>query len=313
MNNVFLFQGQGSQLVGMGKELYDYYPLVREVYDQANETLGEDITSIIFNGPKEILDLTEHTQPALMLHSISILKLIEHLAGKKINQFCSYLAGHSLGEYSAICAARVINIETTLKLLKLRGKSMQNAAPIGSGAMAALLGVEYEYAQEITNLASKFGICEIANDNCNGQIVISGQNSAIDQAITIAKEMGKKAIKLDVSAPFHCSMMSPAQEVMSKALEKVEFTAPLVPLVANVSAEPTKDPEQIKRMLIEQVSSQVKWRQSILNLVSMGANDMYEIGTGKVLVGLNKRIDSNINSYVLNNPETIENFVKSIT
>ena len=312
MNRAFLFQGQGSQVTGMGLELYNNFPLIKELYEQANDTLGYDLKSIIFNSPKEELDLTVNTQPALMLHSISILKLIEHLSGKKIDDLCNIAAGHSLGEYTAVCAIGAIGFEDCLNLLKLRGQSMQNAVAIGRGGMAALMGLGEDELTSILLEASKFGTCEIANDNSPGQIVISGINEAVSEAVNIVKSMGKKAIKLDVSAPFHCSLMDPVKEIMAQALDEINFHEPLVPLIANATATMTDDISEIKSLLVKQITSTVRWRESIQFISDHHCNNFFEIGTGKVLVGLGKRISDQSHFSALNSIKTIEDFIKSI-
>ena len=312
MKKAFLFQGQGSQLVGMGQDLYDNYPLIRECYEQANEALEYDLTSIILKGPKDELDLTINTQPALMVHSWSILKLIEHLSGKKIDQLCDIVAGHSLGEYTAVCASGAITFTDCIKLLKLRGQSMQNAVAVGRGGMAALLGVESDELAIILSESSKFGTCEIANDNCPGQIVISGLIEAITEAINITKAMGKKAIKLEVSAPFHCSLMNPVKEIMTQALEEISFSQPLVPIIANATATISQEIEDIKSLLIEQITSTVRWRESINFLADNHCHNFYEMGTGKVLVALGRRINEKCNFTAINSSKTVEDFVSHI-
>ena len=312
MKKAFLFQGQGSQLVGMGQDLYDNYPLIRECYEQANEALEYDLTSIILKGPKDELDLTINTQPALMVHSWSILKLIEHLSGKKIDQLCDIVAGHSLGEYTAVCASGAITFTDCIKLLKLRGQSMQNAVAVGRGGMAALLGVESDELAIILSESSKFGTCEISNDNCPGQIVISGLIEAITEAINITKAMGKKAIKLEVSAPFHCSLMNPVKEIMTQALEEISFSQPLVPIIANATATISQEIEDIKSLLIEQITSTVRWRESINFLADNHCHNFYEMGTGKVLVALGRRINEKCNFTAINSSKTVEDFVSHI-
>jgi len=312
MKSAFLFQGQGSQLLGMGRDLYDQFETAKNLYNEANDILGFDLKEIIFNGPKDQLDLTINTQPALMLHSTVILKIIQDLSGKNIEQLCTVVAGHSLGEYTAACAAGAMEFADCLKLLRLRGQSMQNAVAVGRGAMAAILGVDKEEVMEIIQEALKFGTCDIANDNCPGQIVISGIIEAVTEAMNIAKSKGKKAIKLDVSAPFHCSLMEPVEDVMQQALEDIQFSAPRVPIIMNVTALPTRDLKQIKSLLVKQITSLVRWRETIIYIAGSGVNNFYEIGTGKVLVGVGKRIDENCNFFALSNKEAIEEFVSKL-
>ncbi len=312
MTTAFVFPGQGSQSVGMGKEVYDAFPIARETFEEVNDALGEKLSQLIFEGPIETLSLTENTQPALMVTSVALFRVLAKESGKTLNELCSYVAGHSLGEYSALAVAGSLSLADTARLLRLRGQAMQAAVPAGKGGMAALLGVEYDMAAEIAAQASQGAdSCQAANDNGGGQVVLSGTNGAIDRAITIAADKGvKRAIKLPVSAPFHSSLMQPAADKMRDALADTTIQAPSVPLVANVTAEETRDPETIRRLLVEQVTGMVRWRESVITLKNKGVENIVEIGAGKVLSGLVKRIEKDMNSVSLQTPADIEAFLK---
>lgn len=312
MDRCFLFQGQGSQIVGMGADIIARFPVAKNVYEEVDEAIGEKISSIILNGPKESLDLTENTQPALMAMSMAVVRVVENLTGKNIGALCKYMAGHSLGEYSAICAAGVISIADAARILKLRGKSMQETVPVGEGAMAAILGASEEEVSSICKNACEIGICEIANNNAPGQIVISGQTKAIEGAIDIAKSKGFKAIKLEVSAPFHCKLMTPVAKKLLEAFSQITFQSPSVPIISNFYAKEVDNVNEIKEMLIKQTSGQVQWQKSINFLVNKNCTEMAEFGTGKVLIGLNKRINPNIISIALNSVEAIETFARNL-
>jgi [acyl-carrier-protein] S-malonyltransferase len=282
----FIFPGQGSQAVGMGAALADASRSARDVFDEVDEALGQNLFRLMRDGPDEELKLTENAQPAIMAHSIAVLRTM----GVRLTDVASFVAGHSLGEYSALCAAGSFDLPTTAKLLKLRGQAMQQAVPVGEGAMAALLGADLALAQKIAEAASRGEVCTVANDNDPSQVVISGAKSAIDRAIAIAKDMGaKRAVPLPVSAPFHCPLMQPAAEAMADALSYVVVQPPAVPLYANVTAEASTDPDTIRNQLVEQVTGMVRWRESVVNMTQAGVHEFVEIG-GKVLGSMVKRI-----------------------
>ena len=292
----FIFPGQGSQAVGMGAALAGASRPARDVFDEVDEALGRNLFRLMREGPDEELKLTENAQPAIMAHSIAVLRTM----GVQVADVASFVAGHSLGEYSALCAAGSFDLATTAKLLKLRGQAMQQAVPVGEGAMAALLGADLALAQKIAEAASEGEICTVANDNDPSQVVISGQKSAIDRAIAMAKDMGaKRAVPLPVSAPFHCPLMEPAAEAMRDALSYVVVAPPAVPVFANVTAQPETDPDKIRSQLVEQVTGMVRWRESVANMVDAGVDQFVEIG-GKVLGSMVKRIapDAQVTSVV---------------
>jgi [acyl-carrier-protein] S-malonyltransferase len=292
----FIFPGQGSQSVGMGAALADASRAARDVFDEVDEALGQNLFRLMCEGPDEELKLTENAQPAIMAHSIAVLRT----TGVRLADAASFVAGHSLGEYSALCAAGSFDLPTTAKLLKLRGQAMQQAVPVGEGAMAALLGADLALAQKIAEAAAQGEVCTVANDNDPSQVVISGQKSAIDRAIAIAKEMGaKRAVPLPVSAPFHCPLMQPAAEAMRDALSYVVLETPVVPVFANVTARPETDPDTIRNQLVEQVTGMVRWRESVANMFDAGVHEFVEIG-GKVLGSMIKRIapDATVTSVV---------------
>jgi [acyl-carrier-protein] S-malonyltransferase len=282
----FIFPGQGSQAVGMGAALADASRAARDVFDEVDEALGQNLFRLMRDGPDEELKLTENAQPAIMAHSLAVLRTM----GVRLPDVASFVAGHSLGEYSALCAAGSFDLATTARLLKLRGQAMQQAVPVGQGAMAALLGADLSLAQRIAETASEGEVCTVANDNDPSQVVISGQKSAIDRAIAMAKDMGaKRAVPLPVSAPFHCPLMQPAAEAMRDALSYVVVAPPTVPVFANVAAGPESDPDTIRDQLVEQVTGMVRWRESVANMVDTGVHEFVEIG-GKVLGAMVKRI-----------------------
>ena len=291
--HAFLFPGQGAQAIGMGKDLAENFLVSKNVFEEVNDALGQDLSGLIWNGDIETLTLTENAQPALMATSIAAIKALE-AEGIKFDQ-ASYIAGHSLGEYSALCAAGSLSLTDTAKLLRIRGKAMQDAVPFGLGAMAAILGLDFETVSQITNLSSDDQICQAANDNDPGQVVISGHKNAVDQTIELAKDAGaKRAVLLPVSAPFHCSLMQPAADIMAKALNDIKLEDPIVPLVANVRANEQNNGDMIKDLLIEQVTGSVRWRESIEFMISKGVSEVFEIGAGKSLSGMVRRIDREI-------------------
>src|SRR5436189_1020731 len=278
MTAAFTFPGQGSQSVGMGKALADAFPAARAVFDEVDSALGEALTMVIWNGPAETLQLTENAQPALMAMSLAALRVLEAEAGFSVARDAAFVAGHSLGEYSALAAAGSLSISDTARLLRRRGLAMQKAVPVGVGAMAALLGLDYEIAVAVANEAAQGQVCQAANDNGGGQVVVSGDKAAVDRAVEIAKTKGaRRAMLLPVSAPFHCALMQPAADAMAKALAQVEMRPPAIPLVANVLARPISDPADIVTSLIAQVTGTVRWRESVAFMASAGVDSFYEI------------------------------------
>jgi [acyl-carrier-protein] S-malonyltransferase len=291
--HAFLFPGQGAQAIGMGKDLAENFLVSKNVFEEVNDALGQDLSGLIWDGDIETLTLTENAQPALMATSIAAIKALE-AEGIKFDQ-ASYIAGHSLGEYSALCAAGSLSLTDTAKLLRIRGKAMQDAVPFGLGAMAAILGLDFETVSQITNSSSDDQICQAANDNDPGQVVISGHKNAVEQTIELAKDAGaKRAVLLPVSAPFHCSLMQPAADIMAKALNDIKLDDPIVPLVANVRANEQNNGDIIKDLLIEQVTGSVRWRESIEFMSSKGVSEVFEIGAGKALSGMVRRINREI-------------------
>lgn len=285
----FIFPGQGSQSVGMGQALAAASPVAREVFQEVDEALGQHLFKLMTEGPEADLTLTENAQPAIMAHAIAVLRVMEREGGMRLADKADFVAGHSLGEYTALCAAEAIDLATTARLLKTRGRAMQAAVPVGEGAMAAVLGADRDKAQAIADAAAEGEVCTVANDNDPSQVVISGAKAAVERALPLAKEMGaKRAILLPVSAPFHCPLMQPAADVMADALGAVVVQAPLVPLYANVTAAPVADAQTIKALLVEQVTGMVRWRESVVAMVDAGVTDFVEVG-GKVLGPMVKR------------------------
>ena len=292
--HAFLFPGQGAQTIGMGKDLAENFSVSKDVFEEVNDALEQDLSSLIWDGDIDTLTLTENAQPALMATSIAAVKALES-EGIKFNK-ASFIAGHSLGEYSALCAAGSLNIHDTAKLLRIRGKAMQDAVPIGIGAMAAILGLDFNTVNKIAKSIGNDQVCQAANDNDPGQVVISGHKEAVEQTIELAKAAGaKRAILLPVSAPFHCALMQPAADAMSEALDGIDLESPSVPLVANVKASQETNGSIIKELLIEQVTGSVRWRESIEYISFHGVTDVFEIGAGKALSGMVRRIDREIN------------------
>lgn len=310
MKTAFVFPGQGSQSVGMGKEFYDNFQIARQVFEEVDNALNFKLSEIIFNGPIEELTLTANAQPAIMATSIAILRSLQHEFGKDITELCQYVAGHSLGEYTALCAAESLSLSDTAKLVRLRGQTMQDAVAPGVGAMAAVLGMEINQIEAILEEVSKNGLlCQIANDNCPGQVVISGHSEAIESACAKIIAAGNKAIKLSVSAPFHCDLMEPVKEIMNESLQSIKISTPKVPLICNVLADKISSPNQIIDCLVEQISGMVRWRETIHNLKELGVETVTEIGAGKVLSGMNKRIES---SLILKNISSVKNIKEFI-
>lgn len=305
MSIAFTFPGQGSQAVGMGKDLADAFPEARAVFDEVDEALGQKLSEIMWSGTAEELTLTANAQPALMAVSLAAMRAAE-ARGLNLAASVAYVAGHSLGEYSALAAAGTLTIGDAARLLRIRGTAMQQAVPVGEGAMAALLGLDYAEAAAVAAEAAQEEVCQAANDNAPGQVVVSGHTAAVERAIEIAKGRGaRRAVLLPVSAPFHCGLMLPAAEAMAAAFESVTFNAPAVPLVANVLASPISDPDEIRRRLVEQVTGTVRWRESIEWMASAGVDTAYEIGTGKVLTGMVKRISKDMTGIAVNTPDDI--------
>jgi [acyl-carrier-protein] S-malonyltransferase len=291
MTAAFTFPGQGSQAVGMGKALAEAFPVARAVFDEVDAALCEKLTAVIWDGPAETLQLTENAQPALMAVSLATLRVLESEAGFDVGRDAAFVAGHSLGEYSALAAAGSLSISDTARLLRIRGLAMQKAVPVGVGAMAALLGLDFDAAVAVAEEAAQGEVCQAANDNGGGQVVVSGDKAAVDRALEIAKAKGaKRALLLPVSAPFHCRLMQPAADAMAEALAGVTIKAPAAPLVANVVAGAVTSPEEIRRLLVEQVTGTVRWRESVAFMAGQGVSYFFEIGAGKVLSGLVKRI-----------------------
>ncbi|MGH1417562.1 MAG: ACP S-malonyltransferase [Hyphomicrobiaceae bacterium] len=306
MTVAFVFPGQGSQEVGMGKALADASPAAKAVFEEVDDALGQKLSDLIWNGPKEDLTLTENTQPALMAVSLAVIRSLEVEHGIKVADAAKFVAGHSLGEYSALAAAGALSIADTARLVKLRGQAMQKAVPVGEGAMAALLGVGLDVAEKVAAAAADGDVCQVANDNEPTQVVLSGSKAAIDRVIAIGKEHGvRRAVPLPVSAPFHCTLMQPAADAMAEALADVTINAPSVPVVANVLAAPMTAPDDIRKNLIAQVTGTVRWRESVLYMTANGITDVYELGSGKVLAGLVRRIDKGLSSAFASTPEEL--------
>ena len=317
MQRAFVFPGQGSQKVGMGQDLAQAFAAAREVFEEVDEALGEQLSATIFNGPDEELRLTRITQPALMAMSMAVIRVIEHESGQKIASLAAAVAGHSLGEYSALAAAGAISLEDAARLLRLRGDAMQRAVPVGEGAMTALLGADLAVAEEIAAEAAgnpaSAEVCTVANDNAPGQVVISGSRVAIDRAVVLAGERGvRKAVLLPVSAPFHCSLMAPAAEAMAMALANVDIRPPLIPVYANVSARPEHEPDEIRGLLERQVTAMVRWRECVAAMAGDGVGLLVEAGVGNVLKSLTRRIDPELEAVAVGGVEDVKHFLKSL-
>jgi [acyl-carrier-protein] S-malonyltransferase len=311
MATAYIFPGQGSQTVGMGKALADQFAVAREVFDAVDAALGEKLSRTIFEGPEAELTLTANAQPALMAVSLAAVRVLEGEAGLDLAKAAKFVAGHSLGEYSALCAAGALAIADAARLLRLRGAAMQAAVPVGEGAMAALIGVELEGATAIAKEAADAAgaVCQVANDNGGRQVVLSGAKAAVEKAMEISKAHGvKRAVPLPVSAPFHCALMQPAADAMRAALAEAAIARPVVPVVANVTAAAVEEPEDIRRLLVEQVTGTVRWRESVLFMAKAGVTKFVECGAGKVLAGLLKRIDPNVSGTSVGAPADIESY-----
>ena len=318
MSIAFTFPGQGSQQVGMGKDLADSYQVARDVFNEVDEALGKSLTKIMWDGPAQDLTLTENAQPALMAVSIAVMRCLESEFGFDLASKVKYVAGHSLGEYSALAAAGTFSLKDTAQLLAIRGKSMQAAVPVNEGAMAALLGLDLPDAIKLAEKASQTEeggteVCTAANDNAPGQVVLSGQRSAVERAVELASEFGaRRAVLLDVSAPLHCSLMQPAADAMRDALSNTEMKDPFVPLIANTLASAVTDKEQIREGLVNQVTGQVRWRESVEFMAANGITTLYEVGSGRVLTGLARRIERSLEANSIGSPEDIKSASESL-
>jgi len=313
MSRAFVFPGQGSQAVGMGKDLADAFPIAREVFQEVDEALKQNLTKLMFEGPENELTLTENAQPALMAVSMAAMAVLKVEGEVDIAKVASFVAGHSLGEYSALAAAGAFSLSDTARLLKTRGQAMQQAVPVGEGAMAALLGLDLDMAKEVVDEAAQGDVLVTANDNAPGQVVVSGKREAVERAVDVAKEKGaKRAMLLQVSAPFHCPMMAPAADVMAEALAAVELLPPILPLIANVTAAPVEDPAEIRRLLVEQVTGMVRWRECCMTMRAKGVEKLVEVGSGKVLSGLARRIDKELSASNVSTPAGVEEFLATL-
>jgi [acyl-carrier-protein] S-malonyltransferase len=313
MTRAFVFPGQGSQSVGMGKALAEAFPQARAVFEEVDAALGQKLSAIVFEGPADELTLTANAQPALMAVSLAALRVLEAEAGLDLKRDVAFLAGHSLGEYSAHAAAGSLSLADTARLLRLRGNAMQGAVPVGEGAMAALLGLDLEAALAVVAEAGQGEVCDVANDNGGGQVVVSGSKAAVERAMPLALASGaKRAVPLAVSAPFHCRLMQPAADAMREALASVAIRAPSVPVVANVEARPATEPERIRDTLVRQVTATVRWRESVAFMAGEGVDRFVEIGAGKVLTGLVKRIAAGASASAVGTPEDVAAFKASL-
>lgn len=311
MSRAFVFPGQGAQAVGMGAALAAAFPVAREVFEEVDDALSQKLSRIMFEGPDSDLTLTENAQPALLAVSLAVVRVLEREAGMKVAETARFVAGHSLGEYSALAAAGALSLADAAQLLKRRGRAMQEAVPVGVGAMAALLGLDLEAAVEIAAEAAEDEVCAPANDNAPGQVVVSGHKAAVERAVELAAARGaRRAVMLSVSAPFHCPLMAPAADAMAEALAETEIRPPRVPLIANVTAGAVADPDSLRSLLVQQVTGLVRWRESVLYMRDQGVDSLVELGAGKVLTGLTRRIDRDLQALAVGTPEDLEAFVE---
>tara|TARA_X000001036_G_scaffold89888_1_gene82219 strand:+ start:354 stop:1283 length:930 start_codon:yes stop_codon:yes gene_type:complete len=308
--NFIVFPGQGSQKIGMGKELSDNFIEAKQVFEEVNDALNFDLTNVMWEGTDKEISLTSNAQPALMACSIATLRVLNRITNKKLPDLADYVCGHSLGEYTAMTAAEVFSLHQCAILLRLRGNAMQEAVPIGKGAMAALIGTNLETAKEVSDKVKSFGVCDIANDNSEGQVVISGDILAVENAIKLSKDFGiKRAVILPVSAPFHCQLMKPAQIIMENALNELIFKTPIVPIIPNVNVSPETNPDKLRKNLIDQVTGTVRWRETMKFADKKGVKKVIELGSGKVLSGIAKRMIKNVVTISIENTEDFENFL----
>ncbi|MGF1609365.1 MAG: ACP S-malonyltransferase [Kiloniellales bacterium] len=313
MGRAFFFPGQGSQAVGMGRELAEAFAPARHLFEEVDDALSQKLSRLMFEGPESDLTLTENAQPALMAVSLAVVRVLQEEGGIALAEHADFVAGHSLGEYSALAAAGALELADAARLLKRRGQAMQAAVPVGEGAMAALLGLDLEAAREVAEAAAEGEVCDPANDNAPGQVVLSGHRTAVERAVALAAEKGaKRSILLPVSAPFHCALMAPAADAMAEALAEIILQPPLVPLVANVTAAAVSEPESIRRLLVEQVTGLVRWRESVLALKDAGVESLVELGAGKVLTGLAKRIDRELAASAVGTPADVEALLETL-
>ena len=319
MTKAFIFPGQGSQFIGMGKDLAESFPKAKETFQEVDDALGQNLSALMFDGDEADLNLTENTQPALMAVSMAVVNILKE-NGIKLEEACAFVAGHSLGEYSALTAAGTLEIADTARLLKIRGQAMQKAVPVGVGSMAAILGLDFEDVKNIANQASQKAseqgadnVCDAANDNSVGQVVVSGHKAAVQIAVDLATEAGaKRAVILPVSAPFHCALMAPAAQKMAHALADANFRPPVVSVVANVTAQGESDPNDLRRLLVDQITGMVRWRESVLWMGENNVTEMVELGAGKVLSGLIRRINKDIACTSVGTPEQVEELIKKL-
>ena len=313
MTRALVFPGQGSQTVGMGRDLAGAFTTARDVFAEIDEALHQNLSRLMFEGPEGDLTLTENAQPALMAASLAVARVLESDGKLDLKTDIAFVAGHSLGEYSALAAAHALALADAARLLKRRGLAMQRAVPVGMGAMAALLGAELDVARDVAKEAEQGEVCDFANDNGGGQLVLSGHKTAVERAVAVAAARGvRRSIMLPVSAPFHCALMQPAADEMAEALGEVKLGEPWVPLIANVSAAPVRDPDEIKRLLVEQVTGLVRWRECVIAMKEQGVTELIELGAGKVLTGLTKRIDKELTGQAIGTPAEIDAFLKTI-